>query len=101
METVNALVVVNGETAYKEFVLDLNGRIDQNKAMLANRRTVAEKKKKACRSEGSQDPEGSQATQRTQDARSAEGSEAAGEARWWRWRTAQETGRETEGSEET
>ena len=46
VETVNALVVVNGETAYKEFVLDLNGRIDQNKAMLANRRTVAEKKKK-------------------------------------------------------
>lgn len=46
VETVNALIVVNGETAYKEFVLDLNGRIDQNKTMLANRRTVAEKKKK-------------------------------------------------------
>ncbi|PNE25770.1 hypothetical protein BHU11_10985, partial [Tannerella sp. oral taxon 808] len=41
VETVNALVIVNGDTAYKEFVLDLNGRIDQNKAMLANRRTVA------------------------------------------------------------
>ena len=46
VETVNALVIVNGDTAYKEFVLDLNGRIDQNKAMLANRRTVAKKKPK-------------------------------------------------------
>ena len=46
VETVNALIIVNGETAYKEFALDLNGRIDQNKAMLANRRTVAKKKPK-------------------------------------------------------
>ena len=46
VETVNALVIVNGETPYKEFALDLNGRIDQNKAMLANRRTVAKKKPK-------------------------------------------------------
>ena len=45
VETVNALIIVNGETAYKEFVLDMNGRIDQNKTMLANRRTVADKKK--------------------------------------------------------
>ena len=56
VETVNALVVVNGETAYKEFVLDLNGRIDQNKAMLANRRTIAEKKKKPADPKDPKDP---------------------------------------------
>ena len=46
VDTVNALIIVNGDTAYATFASNLNGRIEENRALLSARRTAAEKRKK-------------------------------------------------------
>ena len=46
VETVNALIVVTGDTPYKDFVESVNSHIGHQKATLANRQTNADKKPK-------------------------------------------------------
>ena len=46
VETVNALVVVTGDTPYKDFVESVNSHISHQKTTLANRQTNADKKPK-------------------------------------------------------
>lgn len=46
VETVNALVVVSGDTPYKDFVESVNSHINHQKITLANRQTIADKKPK-------------------------------------------------------
>lgn len=46
VETVNALIVVTGDTPYKDFVESVNSHISHQKTTLANRQTNADKKPK-------------------------------------------------------